>query len=331
MEADIPLKLRQDIEELWNSPTSPIDKLVTSLLDAIGCKITPLIDWTQLWKDLQESFPNKSTFVPAILRITSAWYERLLWRIRQKAFESWKEQFLRMAISGLATSIPLRIEAPSVVARDRPYSEWNAGERHFCIHIPKRDPVSEMILISGFDEDFDKCILESRRSMAIPAPAERISSISFEADDLEEHRSSESLTSAGVHNIDQPQLETLPSVDSLPPPSELFQQLPSHFLTLRYLGPGIRVQCSHEPSLRLLWAFLNKWFKGSVPGQEPEVLLQNSILSLGVTESLYIRHGSSPVDPVMILSFVEGVLKFKHVQTIGQGSSSDWIFVRRTI
>lgn len=55
----------------------------------------------------------------------------------------------------------------------------------------------------------------------------------------------------------------LPVLDGLARPHELFTSTAPYILIVEERGATIVVQCSHEPSLELLAAYLNKWSKSN--------------------------------------------------------------------
>lgn len=67
---------------------------IEALQGTLGHKIIPQVQWSLLWDELKDRFPDKTTFVPTICRITIAWYERLLWRLDSENFPEWTEEVL---------------------------------------------------------------------------------------------------------------------------------------------------------------------------------------------------------------------------------------------
>src|SRR4051812_22289732 len=56
--------------------------------------------------------------------------------------------------------------------------------------------------------------------------------------------------------------EVMPTFETLPPPEELFRKPPYH-LIMRHisLNQEIILQCSHEPTLKLITAYLKRWYR----------------------------------------------------------------------
>jgi hypothetical protein len=60
-----------------------------------------------------------------------------------------------------------------------------------------------------------------------------------------------------------PSVTRLPVLNALARPNELFASTAPYILIVEERGATIVVQCSHEPSLELLAAYLNKWGKSN--------------------------------------------------------------------
>lgn len=60
----------------------------------------------------------------------------------------------------------------------------------------------------------------------------------------------------------------IPTVDSVPRPTELLKKLPAHYLILRFDAFPARIQCSHEPTLVFLAEYLDK--HGRTNDNDPE-------------------------------------------------------------
>lgn len=89
-----PLKIRVGIRDQWESPRAPIRHSIDALERILGHAITPQVDWPKVYSSLKDTFSEPSTFVPAIYRITIAFYGRLLSALEKESNKEWKETFL---------------------------------------------------------------------------------------------------------------------------------------------------------------------------------------------------------------------------------------------
>jgi hypothetical protein len=95
---------------MWDSPKSAVHQSVEALHKTLGHKIPPVAQWPALWGELQDHYPDKSTFVPTICRITIAWYECLLWRLDSENYPEWTEELLAALSESKAGVIQLQVE-----------------------------------------------------------------------------------------------------------------------------------------------------------------------------------------------------------------------------
>ncbi len=77
-----PTRIRQNVRDHITSPTSPLVLKTTTLTKTLGYPITLDPEWAMLWKTLQVSYPDNSSFVPSIAIVIIAWCD---------AFMSWLE------------------------------------------------------------------------------------------------------------------------------------------------------------------------------------------------------------------------------------------------
>ncbi|KAJ7504295.1 hypothetical protein B0H11DRAFT_1905555 [Mycena galericulata] len=318
-----PLKVRMDIRDLWDSSKSSVNESVSSLTKILGHTITPRVEWPILWAGLKEKFPDNSIFVPTIVRYTIAWYERLSGRLENEAYTEWTEQLLSVLTNG-SKNVTLHIEESvlkAILQSDeqgisRPSTSWNAKLALFHLRVPKTEPVSQSKLDSSFDKDFEN-LFNADTDMKEDDWADVAA---------ETRMAAKPATTSSA--IEPPaSVARMPVLDGLARPQELFTSNGPYILIVEERGATIVVQCSHEPTLELLAAYLNKWAKSSSNDS-----LQRSILKVDLIESEYCfgmfdtltvertmarNNSGSPINPTLILAFVEGVLGYKLINTTG--------------
>ncbi|KAJ6619865.1 hypothetical protein B0H10DRAFT_1126150 [Mycena sp. CBHHK59/15] len=317
MSKNLPLKVRMDIRDLWDSPKSSVTASVESLNKILGHTITPRIEWPILWSDLKDYFSDNSTFVPTIVRYTVAWFESLRGRLDDEAFQEWTEQLLNMlteASNRKTLSLHIEPAGPSVSS---PTTKWNPKLATFHLSVPKAEPVSQSQLDSCFDKNFENLF-----------NAEANTKDDDWADvAAETHVAAKPSTVSEAFHNGSPPVARLPVLDVLSRPQELFKTTGPYILIVEERGAAIVVQSSHEPSLELLAAYLNKWSKSN-----PNDSLKRSILKVELIESEFCfgmldtltvertmarNHSDNPINPTIILAFIEGVLRYKLVNTTG--------------
>ncbi|KAK7436903.1 hypothetical protein VKT23_018923 [Stygiomarasmius scandens] len=313
----VPLKVRVDVRDIWDSSTSTIKQAASSLAKTLGHQITAEAEWPALWDELKDHFPDKSGFVLTMSRYTVAWYEMLLARVEDDAHAEWTENLLEMLSAKPRGGITLKVEPCPGNAKTRPITNWNKNTGSFFLGIPKSDLMSQSRITNFLEKDFDNLFEES-------APAES-------ADDENEwshvpnttqDKPAREVPRAAVDA--EPQTKRLPAVELLARPNELFKSTAPHILMVNYRGDKMTVQSSHEPSLELLANYLKKWGKvnpnDSLRRPVYNIELVESDFSFGLIDSLTIEphtNHSKTINPTIILSFIEGVLGYTMVETSG--------------
>ncbi|KAF9460027.1 hypothetical protein BDZ94DRAFT_1266936 [Collybia nuda] len=322
MAAELPLKIRVDIRDLWESPKSAVQKSVEELEKTLGYNISPQAQWPALWSGLKDRYPDKATFVPTVCRITIAWYERLRWRFESDHFPDWTEDFLNRlsGARGPGGKIHMYIEPSSTPQLQ---TTWKANTASFSLTIPKLDPPAQSKVESTFDKDFESIFTPS-------------GDVSVNDDGWAEVASEPHAPALRVPpsqpSEDHPTIRRLPNSDTLPRPTELFAKTPPYFLKL----DGNTIQCSHEPSLELLAAYLNKWGKTNTNDSLRRNVLKIELISSeffpGTNDTLKIdynmhSYGRPSINPTVILAFIEGVLGYKLIHTTGH----TWLYKSDTL
>ncbi|KAJ8091744.1 hypothetical protein PM082_020979 [Marasmius tenuissimus] len=313
----LPLRVRADIRDLWDSPNSSLHEAITSLQQTLGYKIPAEAEWPALWSSLQTRFPDKGTFVPTIVQYAVAWYERLLGRLENDVHAAWTEELLNV-LAESKRRLLLKVEPCPSGRQGSPFTTWDANLGSFCLGIPNSDPIAPSRLASTLDACFDILFTGKEPSPASSLPAE--DDWAEVIDDMAPaSRSMLGKSSSNGPSASIPQEERLPSADTLSRPSELFKSTAPHIMTIECKGEGLTVQCSHQPSLELMVAYLTKWARTN-PHDSLKFHLLESEFSFGIIDTLQIEPNArryKSLNPTIILAFVEGVLGYTMVHTTG--------------
>ncbi|KAF8216609.1 hypothetical protein K438DRAFT_2007441 [Mycena galopus ATCC 62051] len=298
MSKELPLKVRVDIRDQWDSPNSSVTASVNSLHKILGLTITPHVEWPILWAAVKDQFPDNMAFIPLVVRYTIAWYERLMGRLDNPANEQWTEQLLNaLTEASKSKSLTLHIQ-PSESGAGLSGTKWNAKLAEFQLYIPKGEPLSQTRLDSTYDKCFENLLNaeEGWADLATDTPAQ----------------------------VSDASVSRMPVLDVLLRPPDLFKFTGPYTLIVEERTPHIAVLCSHEPSLELIQAYLNKWGKtnpnDSLKRNILKVELVESEYCYGVFDTLTIERNLTrrePINPAMLLAFIEGVLGYKLVNTTG--------------
>ena len=71
-----------------------MEKAVKELSDVIGIPVTIQWEWSMIWSQLENFFPDKTIFVPTINSIISVWQSSLQTKLEDKDEEGWSDRFL---------------------------------------------------------------------------------------------------------------------------------------------------------------------------------------------------------------------------------------------
>lgn len=131
----------------------------------------------------------------------------------------------------------------------------------------------------------------------------------------------------------KPGFTAMPDLSSQPQPDKLLLEPPYHLVVYGGGKTLVEVLCSHSPTLELLAGYLKRYCKtNNKDVRRPPVVdiqLHQSMFGFGVsydrlTMTVEGRNPDCLVSPMLVLSFVEGVLGYKNVS----GDGSSWIFRR---
>jgi len=321
MSAELPLKIRADIRDKWDSPKAEIHSAVESLKQTLGHKIVPQVQWPLLYKALKEQYADKGTFVPTISRVAEAFYERFSARLENEATTEWTDQLLGELAKKSNWILQIEPSNPNSIAR--PKITWKDASGAFYLEIPN-SPLVIANMLTGFDQDFDNLF------SGAPSPALENDDGWAEVNVVETRVPPSVSTSRSLPAVSIP--HKLPIVDALARPTELFKASTPYILMVDASALPLNIHGSHEPSLQLLASYLKKWAKtGSNDSLKRPVLKVDLIESpffFGVLDRILIEptnnfmRSSEPINPAVILAFIEGVLGYKEVHTTG----SRWVF-----
>ncbi|KAF7309893.1 hypothetical protein MIND_00361600 [Mycena indigotica] len=317
MSKELPLKVRMDIRDQWDNAQSSVREAIATLKKVLGHTIEPRIEWPLLWGALKEKFPDNTVFVPTIVRYTISWYERLSARLENEAYADWAEQLLEALQDGRWLSLTIEAAESKVT---RPVAKWEAKFATFNFYIPKTEPVSQAKLETGLDKDLENLFNDDAKD-------DDWAEVKVEAISTRPTLPPARVTAVAAPIGDElPIIERMPVLDGLARPNQLFQSTAPYILIVEERGATIVVQSSHESSLELLSSYLNKWSRGNPNDSQRRAILKVDLLESesfqGMFDTLTVertmaRNNGQPINPAFILAFVEGVLGYQLVSTVG--------------
>ncbi|KAG6828265.1 hypothetical protein H0H92_008608 [Tricholoma furcatifolium] len=261
MALELPLKIRVDVRDLWDSPKSDLQASISSLEETLGHRIEPVVQWLGLWNELKDRYSDKATFVPSIARIVNAWYSRLSWRLESDNFPEWTEELLEL----LSSSRKQLLIEPSPPPHVRPKTSWNIKTSSFYLGLPKLEPPSHSKVVAAFDQDFDNLLNQNGAS----GPDEGWDEVTAEPSASGgigvgggSQRATATANPVREAFDERPKVDRLPKLSELSRPNELFVRTAPHILTLD-MGNPLVVRCSHEGTLELLCTYFNQWGKAN--------------------------------------------------------------------
>ncbi|KAH6917924.1 hypothetical protein BKA70DRAFT_1415958 [Coprinopsis sp. MPI-PUGE-AT-0042] len=307
MAASLPLAIRKDIRDEWDSPKSSLQASISALTSVLGFVVKPDVQWVALWDALQDKV-DKGDFVPLIAGYAKTWYDRLAWRLENE--EDWAEQLLN-AIPNSQPSLNIDISGAA-----RPSTRWVEKAQAFYLDVPNEQQLSNGQVSAGFDEDFEFLLTEKPpSSVGPPVTVNETKAVRRATPSAQRVLAPQQLSD---FHVEGPATVVLPTVHKLDRPSELFTRTGPYILTVE-TGNPLYIHGSHQPSLEVLANYLKKWGNPSknVPGVNIlSVDLIESEHAAGVVDTVRIepssRFGRPPVDvdPTLVLAFIEGVLQY---------------------
>ncbi|MCJ1247058.1 hypothetical protein MMC30_004269 [Trapelia coarctata] len=317
-QSQLPLQFRVAIRDSWENADSPIQKALKELGDEIGIPISIQFQWPMLWDQLGKHFPDKSIFVPTINSLISAWQQALKAKLDEEDDTDWSEEFLE-AIKGQSSFV---LSPPKPNTEPRPALARHKPTSSLILKIPSSAPPYTPNPTAIFNTQL----------LTLFSP------LSSDKPELDDEWADVTYTPSGL-KIPPPNPATnaspLPTLATLPRPELLFPTIAPYHLILRQTAGDIMIEGSHQPSLELLCAYLKKWQKTAPQnsGQPKyQITLRESVYGLGVLyDALFIDASLTwqdriPMNPVLIIAFVEHVLKY---QMVTKPMGMDGMYFRR--
>ncbi|OCT52910.1 hypothetical protein CLCR_10326 [Cladophialophora carrionii] len=331
MSHQLPLQVRKDIRDVFEKDTSAVQGSLQQLARVIGYPVSCEPEWHMLWPELEPAYPDTAIFVPSVAKVIEAWSDSLVKRLEDDSFEAWTEVLLEKLspVKRVKLSIQVADEA-------RVKTIWVEDRCTFIVTLPKKASSHAWnSASSAFAEDLETLFEPSKSPDAVQ------STQSHDDDDWAELTSNGDSKSLNIRTRpdDQPpqMLKDLPSLQTLPRPEILFQTtLPYLIHVVSHNTSKVTVSGTHEPSLRLLAEYLQRWIKTDPQDIRKipywRITMHESKLGLGMFhDSLTIEpfdhhQRNTVVNVSLILAFIQGILGYHPVP--GPSSAAYWEFQR---
>ncbi|KAI1097863.1 hypothetical protein F4804DRAFT_351053 [Jackrogersella minutella] len=302
----LPLRVRQCIREHWDDVNAPVQAALSALKQILGIDVVIEIFWDYLITELQDDYPDRSTLVPSIAAGVRAFIDGLEEILDSEVDPEWADTLDERADGCLTVFIGISKELEV---------SWSSREGRLNVNLPRGKILSSTELQPLFKNKLLHCFDDHQ------LPPDDWEDLSVDVDQKPAVTASRQFS------------DVLPGIAVIPRPDQLLLK-PSYHLTV-YGGSKtkVEVQCSHSPTLELLADYLKKWCKSDFQDtRRPlvvDITLHQSPFSFGLmydrlTMSVEDRNSRFLVSPMIVLSFVEGVLGYKSVSVDG----SSWVFRR---
>lgn len=311
-----------DLRDHWENPDSPAQSSIKSLQELIGLPVIIHLEPTIIWAELGKYHPDPTVFVPNLIGVIKTWCDTLAERLTNDANAEWTEQFLEV-LDENGKRLNARVHGARVSS--------SFIKTTFIINVPQTAPPYRGVS-AYFATDFQTLF---------------VSPTAFSTSHNDDDWASVSLPS----RTEQPPIPSastaaatsteLPNLESLPRPEILFSSQTPYHLMVKIVHNGNHIYCSHQGSLELLSAYLNKYVRNidnpSIKLSIVKAKLEASHWGYGALYDCPIIspgdvRGSTTwedINPVLILAFVEGVLGYMPVGDEGGGyGGSQWSFKR---
>ncbi|KAK5056197.1 hypothetical protein LTR84_012750 [Exophiala bonariae] len=323
----LPLQLRKDVRDGYEGSDTPVQKSFKKLSEVVGYPVSCEPEWQMLWQELESIYTDKTTFVPTIARVIETWCHALVLRLEDDKHEDWTEAFLEKLEAVRMLKILIH-----VANEPRPKTTWSLTKPAFMIILPNKSAFHAASSGSGFQTDFENLFDDSKPSVSSTKVEE-----SFSRDD--EWSNIESVAdsrSVQIRTVEEPDVpDILPSLHTLPRPDLLFTATTPYLMQISYNGAnGVTIFGSHEPSLRLLSEYLQRWIK--IDPQDVRkipylrIKLHESIFGMGLyhdrltLEPFDHHQRNSVINVALIQSFIEGVLGYQPVSEHGGSGTREF-------
>ncbi|KAI9844061.1 MAG: hypothetical protein M1838_002333 [Thelocarpon superellum] len=308
--AELPLKIRTSIRDIWDNPSSELQRTIGTLQDQLGVDVTVRAEWPMLWSEFKPVYPDMGPFVPGVAGVVKRWCELFYARLQDDQHSAWADEVLEKLSKARGLKAYLQTcDGP------RSHTTWVGKSSAFCIELPKSNPICMTTALVPLENDLAHLF----------APATKPPSGSGESEWMDVVPDRSGIPSARKVES-EPAPDFLPGIDTLPRPEVLFETTTPHLLVLRASRTTMHVQGSHQPSLELLSAYLEKWIRqnrNNVNGPPMlKVVMEESMFGLGgLFDGISVQPTAAMygnVNPIIVRSFIEGVLKYK-VEDISDG------------
>jgi len=219
----------------------------------------------------------------------------------------------------------------------RPRAAFKANLGVLTLEIPSRDLPMDSETDAGFDKDLDNLFsLPPSESSLTSAPVANDDEWAEVIPGYETRSTSQPAVVSPPTVQATPRSQALPTVERLGRPAELFKSTTPYILTVNASTNPLVIHGSHQPSLELLASYLKKWAKANMNDSLKRPILTVTLIEsafvfgvidgIEVEEPLYGMRKATPLNPALILAFVEGVLGYKETYTTG----TLWVFKLET-
>ncbi|KAF6764284.1 hypothetical protein DFP72DRAFT_1059281 [Ephemerocybe angulata] len=257
-------------------------KIRVDIRDLVEATSVPQVKWPTLWGNLRKDFSDPETFVPGIVAYTTAWYEQLNWRLENDAFAEWTETLLSvLSKASTGAEITLEIQVQSSPSVSVPRTVWSDASNSFYLFIPHGPVSSSSITSSSLEQELGQ--------LFIPANSD-----------------GKELDEEGWADVGEPRLSAgsvpLSTARGSKPGNDL---KPAENSTCYHLSHPTKRPPSSDDSRNIF-----------------AVDLVESDFAVGVNDLLRIEPRVSygrtgPINPTIVLAFIEGILGYKFMHASG--------------
>ncbi|KAI1135476.1 hypothetical protein F5Y05DRAFT_394575 [Hypoxylon sp. FL0543] len=312
----LPPDVQFAIRDQFERPDAPVQTARSAVRELLGMDVKITVVWSDFFEPRDDSDYD---LVLAILtaRGVQTFLDVLREILNSEFGAEWTDTLLKRAdLNPRSRKAHLYISIRQGFENKEPSVWWNTATRSLWVKLPKGTMPSPIEMQSLFKIQLLDCFEEP------PAPLDGCSNLSITT-------AEDNSTATTQHQS----FDVLPDISDLPRPDNLLLKPPYHLVVYGGGNTVVEVQCSHGPSLQLLAQYLKRWCKvNHQDARHPpavNVQLHISSFSVGLTYdrltlSVQGPHSSFQVSPMIVLSFVEGVLGYKSVSVDG----TSWTFRR---
>ncbi|KAK2744943.1 hypothetical protein FQN57_004073 [Myotisia sp. PD_48] len=324
----LPTQIRVDIRDQFNPPDGQVQEGFKSLEDIIGRDVLFNVNWQNLWDETGELYPWRANFMTAVVSVLTTWCSVVAIRLQDDRFSDWSDEFKNKIEA--AGSLILNLQPTD---EPRPKTSFNSEANMFAVTLSKKTAVEAGTVGAGFETDLEDFFTPDAAAAAPAAAAYQPPSGTGAPGAGYAAPSADRIVPipSGVASVSTVAIPaSLPAVASIPRPDVLFASAPPYILhvTKHTNHPShIVVYGTHEPSLKLLCDYLERWTKvdHSDPSRPPfvKVAMHQSIFGVGLTHDRLIIEPSTDhqnranLNPMVVLGFVEGILGYRQTNATG--------------